>query len=223
MSRIISAFVWLLGCALLSPLHAEDSEHELFNFNVGGGLTVPLNPTARYLGVNGNAGSGMGVNFNKHNSIEGDFMWNGLSPTVNLVQTINRPTGSVNLYSVTGNYRFHIDSLGESPFGIYIIGGGGWYYRHTDINKNYVVPPLTACQPIYNWWGFACDGSGGFVQQTTIASRGSSAGGLDVGVGFTITLPSPGWTFFVESRYNYAWSNFIPTTFVPVTVGFRFN
>ena len=81
MSRIISAFIWLLGCALLSPLHAEDSELQLLNFNVGGGLTVPLNPTARYLGVNGNAGSGMGVNFNKHNSIEGDFMWNGLSPT----------------------------------------------------------------------------------------------------------------------------------------------
>ena len=61
MSRIISAFVWLLGCALLSPLHAEDSEHELFNFNVGGGLSVPLNPTIRYVGVDGNAGSGMGV------------------------------------------------------------------------------------------------------------------------------------------------------------------
>ena len=221
MLRTISAFIWLLGCALLFPLQAQDSELQLLNFNVGGGLTVPLNPTGRYLGVNGNAGSGVGANFNKHNSIEGDFMWSGLSPALNLVQAIDRPTGSVNLFSVTGNYRFHIDSLAESPFGIYIIGGGGWYYRHTDINKNYVVPPLTVCQPIYNWWGFACDG-GGFVQ-TTIASHGTSAGGLDVGAGFTIKLPSPGWKFFVESRYTYAWSNFIPTTLVPVTFGFRFN
>jgi hypothetical protein len=221
MSRIISAFIWLLGCALLFPLQAQDSELQLLNFNVGGGLTVPLNPTGRYLGVNGNAGSGVGANFNKHNSIEGDFMWSGLSPTLNLVQAIDRPTGSVNLYSVTGNYRFHIDSLAESPFGIYIIGGGGWYYRHTDINKNYVVPPVTVCQPIYNWWGFGCD-SGGLVQ-TTIASHGTSAGGVDVGAGFTVKLPSPGWKFFVESRYTYAWSNFIPTTLVPVTFGFRFN
>ena len=221
MLRIISAFIWLLGCALLFPLQAQDSELQLLNFNVGGGLTVPLNPTGRYLGVNGNAGSGVGANFNKHNSIEGDFMWSGLSPALNLVQAIDRPTGSVNLFSVTGNYRFHIDSLAESPFGIYVIGGGGWYYRHTDINKNYVVPPLAVCQPIYNWWGFACD-SGGFVQ-TTIASHGTSAGGVDVGAGFTIKLPSPGWKFFVESRYTYAWSNFIPTTLVPVTFGFRFN
>ncbi len=221
MSRIVSAFIWLLGCALLSPLHAEDSELQLLNFNLGGGLSVPLNPTARYVGVDGNAGTGMGANFTKHNSIEGDFMWSGLSPTVNLLPAIDRPTGSVNLYNVTGNYRFHIDSLAESPFGIYIIGGGGWYYRHTEISKRYGVPPSTVCQPIYNWWGFACDSSG-FVD-TTIASRGSSAGGVDVGVGFTVKLPSPGWKFFVESRYNYAWSNFIPTTFVPVMFGFRFN
>jgi hypothetical protein len=222
MSRTIAAFIWLLGCAVLLPLQAQDSEVQLFNFNVGGGLSVPLNPTGRYLGVNGNAGSGVGVNFNKHNSLEGDFMWNGLSPARNLVQAIDRPTGSVNLFSVTGNYRFHIDSLAHSPFGVYVIGGGGWYYRHTDINKNYVVPPVTVCQPIYNWWGFACDRSG-FVQTTTIASHGTSAGGLDAGVGFTVKLPSPGWKFFIESRYNYAWSSFIPTTLVPVTFGFRFN
>jgi hypothetical protein len=94
MLRIVSAFTWLLGCALLFPLHADDSELQLLNVNVGGGLSVPLNPTIRYVGVDGNAGSGMGV---------------------------------------------------------------------------------------------------------------------------------PGWKFFIESRYNYAWSNFIPITFVPVTVGFRFN
>jgi hypothetical protein len=221
MSRITSAFIWLLGCALLFPLQAQNSELQLLNYNVGGGLTVPVNPTGRYLGVNGNAGTGVGVNFNRHNSIEGDFMWSGLSPTLNLAQAIDRPTGSVNLYNVGGNYRFHIDSLADSPFGIYIIGGGGWYYRHTDINRNYVVPPLAVCQPIYNWWGFACDGSA--VVQTNIASHGTSAGGLDAGVGFTIKLPSPGWKFFIESRYNYAWSNFIPTALVPVTFGFRFN
>jgi hypothetical protein len=172
--------------------------------------------------VNGNATSGAGANFNKHNSIEGDFLWSGLSPNISLVHPINTPTGSVNLFSVTGNYRFHIDSLAGSAFGFYVIGGSGWYYRHTSINKKYVVPPFTVCQPIYNWWGFACD-SGGLVQSVTLASHGTSTAGLDAGAGFTIRLTSQGWKFFVESRYNYAWSSFIPTTLIPVSVGFRFN
>ena len=160
MSRIISAFIWLLGCALLFPLHAEDSELQLLNFNVGGGLSVPLNPTARYLGVNGNAGTAWELISTSTIRSKVISCGTAFRRLATLFRRLIRPTGSVNLYSVTGNYRFHIDSLAESPFGIYIIGGGGWYYRHTDINKNYVVPPLTVCQPIYNWWGFACDGSG---------------------------------------------------------------
>jgi hypothetical protein len=61
------------------------------------------------------------------------------------------------------------------------------------------------------------------VESRTIASHGSSAGGVNAGVGFTIMIGHQGWKFFVESRYNYAWSNFVPTTLVPVSFGFRFN
>ena len=139
---------------------------------------MPVNPTARYFGVNGNVVTGVGANFNKNNSIEGDFLWSGLLPALSLVHPINTPTGNVNLFSLTGNYRFHIDRIGDSAFGIYVIPGGGWYYRHISINKNYLVPPLTVCQPVYNWWGYPCD-SNGYVQSVTIASHGTSAGGLD--------------------------------------------
>jgi hypothetical protein len=213
--------IGLFGAVLLLPLFAQD-DLELLNFNVGGGLTVPLNPTARYVGVNGNGTIGAGANFNKKNSIEGDFMWNGLSPATSLVHPLSTPTGSINVFSVTGEYRFHRDGIADSPFGFYVMGGGGWYYRQTNIDKRYVVPPLTVCQPIYNWWGLSCN-SGGFVSSVTVASHGSSAGGINAGAGFTVKVGDLGWKFFVESRYNYAWSNFIPTTFVPVTFGFRFN
>ncbi len=221
MSIKIFASIYLL-MAIPFSLRAQDPDLERLNFNVGGGFSVPLNPTARYVGVDGSVSTGVGTNFNRHNSIEGDFMWNGLSPIRSLVPLIDRPRGSVNLYSVTGNYRFHMDSVADSAYGFYVIAGGGWYYRHMSISKDYFVPALTVCQPIYNWWGFACD-NGGYVQSVTIASHGTSAGGVNAGVGFTIQLPSPGWTFFMESRYNYAWSSFIPTTLVPVTFGFRFN
>jgi len=222
MCKMFWAYLGFLSVAALFPLHAQDDDLKRLNFNLGGGFSVPLNPTARYFGVNGNFSSGAGANFNSHNSIEGDFMWSGLSPSVSLVHPVIRPTGNVNLFAVTGNYRFHIDSLRESPFGVYLIGGGGWYYRHTSIDRHFFVPPLTVCQPVFNWWGFACD-SDGFVESRTIASHGSSAGGVNAGVGFTIMIGHQGWKFFVESRYNYAWSNFVPTTLVPVSFGFRFN
>ena len=225
MSQTILISISFLTSAWLIPLVAQDQLDDLrtLNFNIGGGLSVPINPTASFVGVSGNFATGVGANFNQHNSIEGDFMWSGLSPSLAIVRPVNAPFGSVNLYTLTGNYRFHIDSIADSPFGVYIIGGGGWYYRHVSISKKFIVPPLTVCQPIYLWWGYACETGTGFVATETLASHGTSAGGLNAGVGFTVKIGDLGWKFFVESRYSYAASNFIPTTLVPVTFGFRFN
>jgi len=47
------------------------------------------------------------------------------------------------LYSGTVNCRFHIDTVGNSAAGIYVIGAGGWYYRRTQISKDYLVPTFT--------------------------------------------------------------------------------
>jgi Outer membrane protein beta-barrel domain len=221
-SKKLFVSVSLLGALSLVPLNGQHNDFEGFNFNIGGGLTVPLNPTASFVGVNGSATTGAGANFNKWNSIEGDFMWNGLSPTVSLIQPRFLPTGSVNVFSLTGQYRLHADDIGHSLFGAYVIVGGGWYYRRTSVDRNFIVPRGTPCQPIYNWWGFACD-SDGLVTSKTIASRGSSAGGVNGGAGFTIRIGDEGWKFFTEARYTYAWSQFIPTTFIPITFGFRFN
>jgi hypothetical protein len=128
----------------------------------------------------------------------------------------------VNLYALTAEYRHHIDRIGRSPFGVYVVAGGGWYYRYAKVDRNFFVPPQTVCDPIYSWWGFGCDTSG-FVITETIAFKGSSAGGVNAGAGFTIRLSDNGWKFYIESKYHYAWNNRVPTTLVPVTFGFRFN
>jgi hypothetical protein len=203
-------------------LNAQVQDLRTFNFNVGGGLSVPLNPTARYVGVNGNATTGVGANLSKHNSVEGDFLWIGLPPNRSLARPIYTPNVSVNLFGLTGEYRFHIDGIGESPFGFYLLAGGGWYYRYTSIARRFVVPRFTVCQPIYNWWGFACSADG-YVSSADSGSHGSSAGGANGGVGFTIRFAHTRWKFFAESRYHYVWSSYVPTTFAPVTFGLRYN
>lgn len=222
MVRRTVAVVVFLSAAWLSPLPAQDPELHTVNFNLGGGLSVPLNPTARYAGVSGNATTGLGVNLDRHNGLEGDFLWAGLPPNRSLSRPFFTPNVSVNLFALTGQYRFHVDDIGHSPFGFYMLAGGGWYYRYTSLGRRFIVPPSTPCQPVYNWWGLACGGDG-FVSFADSGSQGSSAGGVNGGLGFTIRFAHTGWKFFTESRYHYVFSTYVPTTFIPVSFGFRYN
>ena len=217
MKRILVTIV-LLSVYSIIPLWGQTH----LVFNIGGGVTTPLNPTGAYTGVSANFNVGAGYALNRKNSITGEFMWNGLPTDVTNIQPINAPTGNINLYSLTANYRHHIDSIHGTPFGIYGIVGGGWYYRYATIDKNYTVPPNTVCQPIYTWWGYGCD-PGGYVYSQQVAARGTSAGGLNTGVGFTLRLADSNWKFYTEARYHYAFSARVASTVLPVTFGIRFN
>lgn len=214
----------LLSAGLLTiigivPMCGQDLRK--FNFNIGGGMTAPINPTAQFVELSGNFALGAGYNLGKHHSINGEFMWNGLRPN-GVLHPVIAPFGQVNLYSVTTNYRLHNDRIKESAFGLYLIVGGGWYYRHFSLDRDFVVDAGVPCAPMFFWWGFSC-GDDGFVATQTIFSKGNSAGGVNAGGGFTIRIMDSGWKFYVESRYNYAWNSRVPTTFVPVTFGFRYN
>jgi hypothetical protein len=211
----------LIGAGLLLGASLFAQDYSKLNFEIGGGVTAPLNPTARYAGVSGNFVTGAGYNIDQHHSIIGEFMWAGLPPNLSVIQPVAAPTGSVNLYSLTANYRYKVDRVGGSLIGLYAIGGGGWYYRNASIDKNYVAPGYVPCQPVFTWWGYAC-GPDGYVYTAQVAHKGVSAGGVNAGVGFSIRLSDSGLKFYVESRYHYAFSH-IPSTLIPVTLGFRYN
>jgi hypothetical protein len=191
-------------------------------FNFGGGISTPLNPTGAYTGISGNFNVGAGYKIDNKNSISGEFLYSGLPTNLFVAHPVDAPTGNINLYSLAVNFRHQIDRIHGSPFGVYGIVGGGWYYRYSSIDKNFVVPPGTACQPIYGWWGYTCDPNG-YVYSQTVAYKGASAAGLNGGVGFTIRLSDSGWKFYTEARYHYAFTDRIPTTLIPVTMGIRYN
>ncbi len=217
----------VLFCSALSMLRAiplqAQNEHGTFSrltFSVGAGVSAPLNPTAQYAGVSANFSASAGSKINSRSSLNGEFIWNGLPGSVFVLQPIQVPVFQNRIYSLGANYRYQIDHIRKSAFGVYFIGGGGWYYRFTNIDKNYVIPPSTPCQPIYDWWGYTC--AGGIVSTVTVASKGVSAGGLNAGGGFTLSF-GHGIKFFTEARYHYAWTGTVPSTFIPVTMGLRFN
>jgi hypothetical protein len=220
MPRAMIILVVVLSAAGAVPLFADD--YEKFSFKAGAGISTPLNPTGAYAGVSGNVVFGAGYNINKNNAVVGEFMWSGLPSNLFVIQPVKAPFSKINLFTLTVNYRRQFDRLKGSPFGVYLIGGGGWYYRYVSIDKNYVVPAGTVCQPAYYWWGYGCDPSG-YVHTQTVASKGSSTGGLNAGTGFTIRFSDSNWRFFTEARYHYGFTERIPTTLVPVTIGMRYN
>jgi hypothetical protein len=221
MMKKIAMLIGACGVLFVLPLHAQDhNKFDKFTFGFGGGISTPLNPTAKYTGISGTFLTSAGYKINPKSSINGEFMWSGLPGSVYAIQPTKLPTVASNVYHLGANYRYQVDHIRGSIFGLYAIAGGGWYYRYITLNQDYVVPANTPCQPIYTWWGYSC--AGGYVYSDTIAKKGTSGGGVNAGFGFSIGL-SRNLKFFTETRYHYAWHANVPTTMIPVTMGLRFN
>src|SRR4051794_14648623 len=105
MSATILISLGLLSAASIIPLQAQDIPK--LAFNIGGGISTPLNPTGKYAGVSGNFTAGTGYSLDRNNSIGAEFMWAGLPTNLSVLHPINAPFGSVNLYTLTANYRYH--------------------------------------------------------------------------------------------------------------------
>lgn len=218
MSKRTLITIGLFSAACLTMEAQSQNEDGKFSFNMGGGLSVPLNPTARFVGVGGSFLGGGGYNIDQHSSIVGQFQWDGLPPSVGAITQLAGISQHVSLYGITADYRYR-RGIGKT-FGYYLIGGGGWYYRHASISKSTFVPTNTVCQPIWYWYGYTC--SDGFVN-TIGAATGTSSFGGNGGVGMTIRVKDTGWKFFLESRYTYAASRAIATQVAPVTFGFEYQ
>ena len=233
-TRSLLVITVLSICGAVSG-HAQEISLPPFNAFFGAGFGVPVSSTGKFAGINGVFQAGAGPNLTKHNSLRGEFMWEGLPPTrSSLVPVVNLPGVSLliatqpanslltanDLYALTANYQFHMEG---HRFGFYLIAGGGWYFRQTRL-RNYTVPPGTVCQPVWDWYGYSC--VNGFVStSSTLISEGVSSGGVNGGAGITIYLgyvddyPTE---FYIEARYHYSpQGGQIPTKTVPVTFGIR--
>jgi hypothetical protein len=218
------------------PDRVLTAENSPFNFHIGGGFGVPLNPTSKFAGLSGAFQVGAGPNLNEHSSLVGEFMWQGLpasrSALLQIIDSLCPPTAtpaqnqscpaaslstSVNLYALTANYMYRVRG---NRYGFYLIGGGGWYYRHAEL-KNVTIVPGTVCEPAWDWWGYTC--TNGLVETSNVlASRGISSGGINGGAGITLNITESGFRFYIEARYHYSpQGGRISTQIVPLTFGFR--
>ncbi len=219
MKKIVMTIAALSSLWILPAYGQENGKYEKLTLSIGGGISTPLNPTARYTGIGGIFSASAGYRINRRSSINGEFSYMGIPGDLYALQPANLPDLNSRVYFLGANYRYQIDRVGGSAFGVYTVLGGGWYDRYMTLNQDYTVPPGTVCTPIWGWYGYGC--TGGYVSET-IARKGTPGGGLNGGFGFTVRL-GQSFKFFTEARYHYAFHGNIPTTMVPVTLGLRFN
>jgi hypothetical protein len=208
-----------------TPLHAQQyfGEDSKLNTNLGASMINPLNPSAQFLSIGWGLVAGAGYNFNRRNSVIGEIMWNRIYPTdgsLSAIQTFQGSTISAHtqMFILTGNYRYE---LRGKKLGVYLIGGGGWYYRYSALNREITTSTGTTCEPSWLWWGFSCT-SGTVTAGQTLKSSNSSAFGGNGGVGFTIRAGEAPYRVYFESRYHYAPNKDISTQLIVTTFGVRF-
>jgi hypothetical protein len=231
-SRILLAFA-VLNLWWVVPGHAQEVSLPV-SAHIGGGFGVPVSSTGKFAGLSGSFQIGAGPTLSKHNSVFGEFMWQGLpanrnalsaivnSPNVNPL-IVNNPIGNLstsnNLYALTANYMYHMEG---HRYGFYVIAGGGWYYRHLALN-DFTVQPGTVCEPVWDWYGYTCV-NGLVSTENTLKTNGVSSGGVNAGGGLTINIGGADYPtkFYMEARYHYSPQGvLVATKVVPVTFGFR--
>jgi hypothetical protein len=225
--KIGSILALLIGLAALQLLEAQDDCGEVckINSNVAMVLNVPVSSTAQVTGSGWGATGGVGYNLNSRHAIIGGFLWNRMYPSGGVLLPLQATTpqlgkldGNSNLYALTGNYRYEFQ---RHRLGAYLIGGGGWYYRKNWLSRGITAGPATVCTPAWLWWGFSCS-SGIVTANQTRATTGTSAWGVNAGVGFTVRVGEAPYRLYTEARYHYAPTKNISTQFVALTVGIRY-
>ena len=76
--KIRNIIVLAIALTPLRPLHAQNDcgDECKINSNLAMVVNVPVNPTAQAVGTGWGIVGGAGYNFNKHNAVIGEFMWN---------------------------------------------------------------------------------------------------------------------------------------------------
>ena len=194
----------------LVPAHAQD--YSKFLFNVGGGIGFPLGNLSNFVNDGGNFVIGGGYGFMKHIGVDTEFMWHDLPINDAAKAHLQTPGASARQYSWTFNPIVHAQ-LGDR-FGVYGIGGIGWYHRSGETTTPGVG---VICDPYWSWWYGCTLGSVNIVT----GSRSSNSFGENIGGGATIRLGGGHVNFYTEIRYHHAGYNRVSTNLLPLTFGIR--
>jgi opacity protein-like surface antigen len=221
----------MLGClAAFVPAHAaaQSYEEEMgyvgpLVWNFGGTLAVPLGDSEDRVDVGG--GFAVGVTYNASPALGVQFEygadWANLKTSPRLGADI-----SGNAFLQYFNLNAFLRPVRAGRVGMYLVGGGGLYYRVAEVTRFEGTTVAPYCDP----WLYYCSAVP-VAASSVLASRNTWDWGLDAGVGLTFAV-APLVRLYAEVRYHYIWGPSFRDAngqersadgqYLPLTLGVRF-
>jgi hypothetical protein len=211
--------LFLLAFGGLGIAAASGQTFNRFNFNVGGGFGGALGDVGKFTGTSYNGVAGGGINLSSAFGVKAEYMYFNLKFDDGVKSGQSLPDATGHLQSATLNLVYSHSLQGK--WGVYAIGGGGWYQRTVDARSEF-LPAGTLCQPAWKLWDIACTtGLPSLVSPAqTLSSNSVSSGGYNFGGGLTYRFNRKTKVYF-EGRYHHAYTSDDHTNVFPVTVGLR--
>jgi hypothetical protein len=193
-------------------------------WNLGGTLNVPLSNSANHQYVGWGFAAGLTYNV---------APWGGFQLEYGADWSTLKTGSYAGATGVGGNTFFQYFNLNllARPFhtghvGLYLMGGGGLYYRRVTVTQITGTALAPYCDP----WLYYCSAVP-VSTASVLGTRSSWDWGLDLGVGMTFALSLTS-SLYLEARYHYIFGPSYTATdgstrkadgvFLPITIGVRF-
>jgi hypothetical protein len=214
LSRHILSLFFL--CGLWITAASAQTNFSRFNFDAGGGFGIGRGDVANFTSTSYNGVVGGGLNLSRKFGVNAEYMFYNLA--FKNGQYVTDAKGHLQSVTLNGIYTYPLNSR----WGVYGIGGFGWYQRSVSATSDVLNGnDTTPCQPAWIWWGITC--VNGFVSpKQTLSSRTLDAVGFNFGGGITYRLPFAHHAkLYAEGRYHRAYHSDVETIVFPVTIGLR--
>jgi opacity protein-like surface antigen len=186
-----------------------------WNVEVASGVAATTGAISDRLTSGWNINLGAGYYINRTLEIEGNFTFNDLGVSSQVLTSLQVPDANARLMSLTAGPKVHFPIA--SNVNGYVMGGAGWYRRTVDFTQ----PTVGVIDIVDPWWGYL--GSAIVPANQVIGSVSDNAWGVNGGGGVSVALGQSGVDVFAEIRYHYAHMNPTTTSIVPITFGVRFG
>lgn len=198
-------FISVIGVLAAGALQAQ--EVAPFSAHLGAGFVEPLGTFGRYNDLGWTVGGGAGINFGEWVSVMLDANFNNMGVNRTTLDFLGAPGGTDQIWSFTLDPQVHV--IRTSHFDVYLTGGGGIYRLQQQLTapgSGFIATPFGGLPTFGNM----------VVSSYSVNRPGFNAGaGINLGTAWRAK-------FYLEARYNRAFTNNAPTDYLPVTFGIRF-